>query len=187
MKRSYVLRQRKNIQLPGLAGLDRKLFVTRRGTTPTDISHATAPQKGVPLVRHQHTEHSPATAIGESVFRLPNSGSATARTRVSGGLSVRCTHCYKWINAHTVQIRFSFDQAAGIADLHLVNPEMPFKEVVEEVQRVLILRAIERGNGVMKRAAEIAGMKYTTFWEMARRLGVAPRGKQEQVRLEKAS
>ncbi len=149
--------------------------------------HATAPQKSVPLVRHQHTKHSPATSVGGSVFRLPNSGSATARTRVTGGLSVRCSHCYKWINAHTVQIRFSFDQAAGIADLHLVNPEMPFKKVVEEVQRVLILRAIKRANGVMKRAAEIAGMKYTTFWEMARRLGVAPRGKQEQARLEKAS
>ena len=94
---------------------------------------------------------------------------------MTGGRSVRCPHCYKWIDAHTIQIRLSFDQAAGIADLHLVNPEMPFKEVVEEVQRVLILRGIERGNGVMKRAAEIAGMKYTTFWEMARRLNVAPR------------
>ena len=39
----------------------------------------------------------------------------------------------------------------------------------------------------MKRAAEIAGMKYTTFWEMARRLDVAPRRKLEQARLEKAS
>ena len=28
---------------------------------------------------------------------------------------------------------------------------------------------------------------YTTFWEMARRLGVAPRRKHEQARLEKAS
>ena len=138
-------------------------------------------------MRHQHTKHSPPTSVGGSVFRLPNFGSVTARTRVTGGLSVRCSHCYKWIDAHSVQIRFSFDQAAGVADLHLVNPEMPFKEVVEEVQRVLIVRAIERGNGVMKRAAEIAGMKYTTFWEMARRLGVAPRGKQEPARLEKAS
>ena len=94
---------------------------------------------------------------------------------------------YSPANAHSAQTRSSFDQAAGIADLHLVNPELPFKEVVEEVQRVLILRAIERGNGVMKRAAEIAGMKYTTFWAMARRLGVAPRGKQEQAQLEKAS
>ena len=100
---------------------------------------------------------------------------------------MRCPRCYEWINAYTVQISLSFDKVAGVTDLYMVNPDMPLKDVVEEVQRVLIRRAMLRANGVMSRAAEIAGMKYTTFWEMARRLDLAPGKQHEATPLREAS
>ena len=56
--------------------------------------------------------------------------------------------------------------------LDLKHPDQPLDEVVDDVRRILAVRALREARGVKVKAAEIAGMKYTTFYELVRRLGI---------------
>ena len=47
-----------------------------------------------------------------------------------------------------------------------------FEQAVSDLKRELLSAALARNNDVMKYAAESIGLKYTTFVEMANRLGV---------------
>jgi DNA-binding NtrC family response regulator len=62
-------------------------------------------------------------------------------------------------SAHTVQ-------------LDLRHPGEPLDDIVDDVRRVLVIRALREAKGVKVKGAEIAGMKYTTFYELVRRLGI---------------
>ncbi len=46
----------------------------------------------------------------------------------------------------------------------------PLKEKIEQLKEYLILKALKKANGVQKKAAEMLGMKSTTFNEMLKRL-----------------
>ena len=59
-----------------------------------------------------------------------------------------------------------------MAELYLINANDPVDKVVDDVRRMLVLRALRKADGVMKQAAEIAGMKYTTFHALLHRLGI---------------
>ncbi len=52
----------------------------------------------------------------------------------------------------------------------------PLKDKVEQLKEYLILKALKKANGVQKKAAEMLGMKSTTFNEMLKRLNL-PSGK----------
>ena len=52
------------------------------------------------------------------------------------------------------------------------GPLPSFEDSIERHKRDLICRALEENGGVMTRAAEALGLKYTTFVAMVHRLGV---------------
>jgi two-component system response regulator PilR (NtrC family) len=60
------------------------------------------------------------------------------------------------------------------------QPDIPegfsFQQAVEEFERSLIRRALERSDGVQRRAAELLGMKPTTLNERMKRLGIRSPG-----------
>ena len=83
-----------------------------------------------------------------------------------------CPHCDGTIHLQGVGLRFQGADNARTVQLDLRHPEEPLDDVVDEVRRVLVIRALREANGVKVKAAEIAGMKYTTFYELVRRLGI---------------
>lgn len=83
-----------------------------------------------------------------------------------------CPHCAGTIRLEGVGLRFEGAAATETVQLDLRHPEEPLDAVVDDVRRVLAIRALREANGVKVKAAEIAGMKYTTFYELVRRLGI---------------
>ena len=83
-----------------------------------------------------------------------------------------CPHCGDTIRLQGVGLRFQGGDNSHTVQLDLRHPQEPLDDVVDDVRRVLVIRALREANGVKVKAAEIAGMKYTTFYELVRRLGV---------------
>ncbi len=83
-----------------------------------------------------------------------------------------CPHCGDTIRLEGIGLRFEGAQNAATVQLDLRHPDDPLDAVVDDVRRVLVIRALREANGVKVKAAEIAGMKYTTFYELVRRLGI---------------
>ena len=83
-----------------------------------------------------------------------------------------CPHCSGTIRLEGIGLRFEGGDHADTVRLDLRHPEDPLDDIVDDVRRVLSIRALREANGVKVKAAEIAGMKYTTFYELVRRLGI---------------
>jgi DNA-binding NtrC family response regulator len=83
-----------------------------------------------------------------------------------------CPHCGDTIRLEGIGLRFEGSGQAETIRLDLKHPQEPLDEVVDDVRRVLVVRALREANGVKVKAAEIAGMKYTTFYELVRRLDI---------------
>lgn len=83
-----------------------------------------------------------------------------------------CPHCAGTIRLQGIGLRFEGSDNAETVQFDLRHPEQPLDEVVDDVRRVLVIRALREADGVKVKAAEIAGMKYTTFYELVRRLGI---------------
>lgn len=83
-----------------------------------------------------------------------------------------CPHCSGTIRLEGIGLRFEGGDKANTVRLDLRHPEDPLDDIVDDVRRVLAIRALREANGVKVKAAEIAGMKYTTFYELVRRLGI---------------
>ena len=83
-----------------------------------------------------------------------------------------CPHCRGTIRLEGIGLRFEGSNDSDTVRLDLRHPEEPLDEVIDDVRRVLVVRALREANGVKVKAAEIAGMKYTTFYELVRRLGI---------------
>lgn len=84
-----------------------------------------------------------------------------------------CPHCGGTIRLQGVGLRFQGGDNSPTVQLDLRHPAEPLDDVVDDVRRVLVIRALREANGVKVKAAEIAGMKYTTFYELVRRLGIS--------------
>lgn len=87
---------------------------------------------------------------------------------------IECPRCRArfWLESVTLGIAGARPQQIR---LDLRYPDAPLDEVVNQVKRTLVIRALRQAEGVKSRAAEIAGMKYTTFYELVQRLGVTDR------------
>lgn len=83
-----------------------------------------------------------------------------------------CPHCSGTIRLQGIGLRFEGSDESDTVQLDLRHPEESLDEVVDDVRRALAIRALREANGVKVKAAEIAGMKYTTFYELVRRLGI---------------
>jgi DNA-binding NtrC family response regulator len=83
-----------------------------------------------------------------------------------------CPHCSGTIRLQGIGLRFEGSDDSETVQLDLRHPEESLDEVVDDVRRALAIRALREANGVKVKAAEIAGMKYTTFYELVRRLGI---------------
>ncbi len=83
-----------------------------------------------------------------------------------------CPHCSGTIRLQGIGLRFEGGDNTNTVRLDLRHPEDPLDDIVDDVRRVLAIRALREANGVKVKAAEIAGMKYTTFYELVRRLGI---------------
>ena len=59
-----------------------------------------------------------------------------------------------------------------------IPPEgIPFRQVIEDMESMLITRSLDAAGGVQKRAAELLQIKPTTLNEMIKRYGIRPRRK----------
>ncbi|MCY4602163.1 MAG: hypothetical protein OXF27_19845 [Acidobacteria bacterium] len=57
---------------------------------------------------------------------------------------------------------------------------IPFRTVIEEMETMLIARALDAAGGIQKRAAELLQVKPTTLNEMIKRYGIPARGRRSQ-------
>ena len=83
-----------------------------------------------------------------------------------------CPHCSGTIRLQGIGLRFEGGNEAHTVQLDLRHPGEPLDDIVDDVRRVLVIRALREAKGVKVKGAEIAGMKYTTFYELVRRLGI---------------
>lgn len=83
-----------------------------------------------------------------------------------------CPHCNGTIRLEGIGLRFEGSDNTDTVRLDLRHPEDPLDDIVDDVRRILAIRALRDANGVKVKAAKIAGMKYTTFYELVRRLGI---------------
>jgi len=91
---------------------------------------------------------------------------------IEGGGDFHCPHCGGTIRLEGIGLRFEGGEEAETIQLDLRHPDEPLDEVVDDVRRLLAIRALREAKGVKVKAAEIAGMKYTSFYELVRRLGI---------------
>jgi transcriptional regulator with GAF, ATPase, and Fis domain len=112
-------------------------------------------------------------AAGESAASSDNGLAPAAPLHLlesSGTFS--CPHCSGTIRLEGVGLKFEGGETSETVQLDLRHPEEALDVVVDDVRRLLAIRALREANGVKVKAAEIAGMKYTTFYELVRRLGI---------------
>ena len=75
-------------------------------------------------------------------------------------------------------------QTFRLPNLELPAQGIQFREVIEEIKSVLIVRALEASGGVQKKAAELLHVKPTTLNEMIRRYGLVQRRKRDSGKTE---
>lgn len=128
---------------------------------------------------HPHTRDPHATpadaGAADSSAASDNGASLAPDGRIpllEGSGEFTCPHCHGTIRLQGVGLRFEGSDSAETVQLDLRHPDEPLGEVVDDVRRVLVIRALREAQGVKVRAAEIAGMKYTTFYELVKRLGI---------------
>ena len=75
-------------------------------------------------------------------------------------------------------------QAFRLPNLDLPPQGIRLREVIEEIESLLIVRALEASGGVQKRAAELLHLKPTTLNEMIKRYGLVQRRKRNSGKIE---
>lgn len=88
------------------------------------------------------------------------------------GLEIRCPCCNAGIVLEDIALRVvQGPSPRRLLTLEVSDPSLGLEETVRDVRRQLIELALRQSRGVKARAAELVGLKYSTFWEMAERLG----------------
>lgn len=87
---------------------------------------------------------------------------------------VHCPRCNASIQITGIVVRLSMDDdRSGSGERTArIPPDESLEEASRKFKRELVLDALRRAGGVRKRAAEIAGMNYSTFYRLARRLDI---------------
>ena len=71
-------------------------------------------------------------------------------------------------------------------NLDLPPQGIQLRKVIDEIESLLIVRALEASGGVQKKAAALLHVKPTTFNEMLKRYGLVQRRKRESRSIEKS-
>lgn len=110
------------------------------------------------------------TMIAPDEPQSPRAASADDRGPV--GLEIRCPCCNAGILLEEVALRVVRGPTPRrLLTLAVTDPDLGLEATVRDVRRQLIELALRQSRGVKARAAELVGLKYSTFWEMAERLG----------------
>lgn len=94
-----------------------------------------------------------------------------ARSRTTTA-HVHCPRCNAPIQITGIVISLRMDDEQPAHRPARVRAGESLEETSEEFKRELVVDALRRAGGVRKRAAEIAGMNYSTFYKLVRRLGI---------------
>ena len=68
-------------------------------------------------------------------------------------------------------------QSFRLPSFELPSEGIPFRQIIEDMESMLITRALEAAGGVQKRAAKLLQIKPTTLNEMIKRYGIRPAGR----------
>ena len=77
-------------------------------------------------------------------------------------------------------------QTFRLPDLDLPPQGIQLRKVIDEIESLLIVRALEASGGVQKKAAALLHVKPTTFNEMLKRYGLVQRRKRESRSIEES-
>ena len=77
-------------------------------------------------------------------------------------------------------------QSFRLPDLDLPPQGIQLRKVIDEIESLLIVRALEASGGVQKKAAALLHVKPTTFNEMLKRYGLDQRRKRESRSIEES-
>ena len=91
--------------------------------------------------------------------------------RLGGRLEVDCPRCGDRIVVESLAVRATAAGQSGVP-LDLERRGRSLDAILQDVRRRLVVDALRHANGVKSRAARSLGMKYSTFYELVRRLGV---------------
>lgn len=95
---------------------------------------------------------------------------ANLLARVAGGMPASCPSCGQHLAAPALRL-----ELVGFADdmeLLVVNPRQNLAKILDDVRRAVVEHALREAGGIQKEAAQLVGMKYSTFHDLVQRLGL---------------
>ncbi|MFQ5744075.1 MAG: helix-turn-helix domain-containing protein [Acidobacteriota bacterium] len=96
---------------------------------------------------------------------------AAVQAHDARGLHIECPCCKAPLQLESVSLRANEPQATELGKrIHLSCTGTSLEKATDEIRRQLIGRALWEANGIKSRAANLLGLKYSTFWENAQRL-----------------
>lgn len=97
---------------------------------------------------------------------------AAVQVRLPDALAVSCPTCGTERDRLTTSVVLSLGPFEEGVQLFAIQADAGMPQVVEELRRFLIGKALERTGGNKARAAKLLKVKYTTFHSMLQRLGI---------------
>ena len=109
--------------------------------------------------------------VGTGSGRSPEAG----RAGLEGALRFRCPCCGSPLVLENLSVRVG-EAAEPAVELVLETGGHGdlIEPIVHDLEFQLVRRSLREAGGVKARAAELLGLKYSTFWELVQRLGVDP-------------
>jgi len=140
----------------------------------------------LPAVAAVPIESSPGGAVDDvaSARAHPLAPAPTTRKQIAAsfqlnldkGAQLTCPHCGEPGEDTGLSLSLTIGPVLDGLQVLLVQPGASLETVLDDVRRTLIRDAIKRAGGKQSAAAKLLGMKYTTFYALARRLGFGRNG-----------
>lgn len=97
------------------------------------------------------------------------------------GTEIDCPRCGCRFGVESLTVRLTGSDRAHEVRFGGLEPDASLARIVEQAQRELVIEALRRAGGQKPRAAELAGMEYETFSELARNLDITMSGSGDDV------
>ena len=89
-----------------------------------------------------------------------------------GALRFRCPCCDAILVLEDLEVRAGAEDARGELLIDIRGKGDAIEAIVGELEGQMVEMALREAGGVKARAAELLGLKYSTFWELAQRVGI---------------
>lgn len=145
-----------------------------RKTPAKAITVVDEPQSFTRIREHPYP---PRAANGRVAGTAPDAEPSSRALHHECAAQIRCPDCGGLVELRDVRVAVTIrppasEHAPGPTIEVPLDSDDSLDEVITGVKRRLVVRALRRAGGVKTRAAELVGIKYTTFYNLVERLDI---------------